>query len=54
MRSTDKNCLNFRSLALIQDPKNAKRDRTKIEERWKQINKQAQTKNPQFKEPVRK
>jgi len=43
--------MRIRSLALIQDPKNNKH-RTKIEEKWRIINKLAAQKNPNFKEPT--
>jgi len=39
-------------LHIIQDSKNIKKDRSKIEDKWKTLQKQALTKNPNFKEPV--
>eukprot|EP01017_Pseudomicrothorax_dubius_P006366 TRINITY_DN1179_c0_g1_i3.p1 TRINITY_DN1179_c0_g1~~TRINITY_DN1179_c0_g1_i3.p1 ORF type:complete len:281 (-),score=97.40 TRINITY_DN1179_c0_g1_i3:151-993(-) len=41
-----------KSLYLIQDPKNVKRDRTKIEEKWKNLTAQALQRNPNLKEPT--
>jgi serine/threonine-protein phosphatase 2A regulatory subunit B' len=41
-----------KSLALIQDPKNLKKDRTKLDEKWKALLKLAQAKNPNLKDPV--
>jgi serine/threonine-protein phosphatase 2A regulatory subunit B' len=37
---------------LIPDPKNVKKDRTKIEDKWRALTQQAASKNPSFKEPV--
>lgn len=37
---------------LVQDPKILKKDRAKVEDKWKSLLKQAQQKNPNFKEPV--
>ena len=42
----------FRTLYLVQDPKTLKKERAKIDEKWKMITKQAQLKNPNFKEPT--
>ncbi|CAD8076558.1 unnamed protein product [Paramecium sonneborni] len=39
-------------LYIIQDAKNQKKDRQKIEEKWKNLTKQALQKNPNFKEPI--
>ncbi|CAD8146100.1 unnamed protein product [Paramecium pentaurelia] len=39
-------------LYIIQDAKNQKKDRQKIEEKWKNLTKQAIQKNPNFKEPI--
>lgn len=41
-----------KSLALIQDPKNLKKERSKLDDKWKALLKMAQTKNPNLKEPV--
>lgn len=43
-----------RTLYLVQDPKTLKKERAKVEEKWKMITKQAQLKNPNFKEPTGK
>lgn len=37
---------------LVQDPKMLKKERSKVEDKWKLLIKQAQTKNPNFKEPI--
>jgi len=41
-----------KSLLLIQDAKTQKKERTKVEEKWKSLTKQAAVKNPNFKEPI--
>ncbi len=41
-----------RTLYLVQDPKTLKKERAKVDEKWKMITKQAQLKNPNFKEPT--
>ena len=41
-----------RSLYLVQDPKTLKKDRQKVEDKWKILTKQATIKNPNFKEPI--
>jgi len=41
-----------KSLYLIQDPKTLKKERSKVEDKWKILTKQASLKNPNFKEPV--
>jgi len=41
-----------KSLLLIQDAKTQKASRTKTEEKWKQLTKQARVKNPNFQEPL--
>ena len=37
---------------LVQDQKTLKKERAKVEDRWKVFAKQASSKNPGFKEPV--
>lgn len=37
---------------LVQDQKTLKKERTKVEDKWKVLSKQALSKNPGFKEPV--
>ena len=37
---------------MIQDPKGLKKDRQKVEDKWKVLTKQATIKNPNFKEPI--
>ena len=37
---------------LVQDQKSLKKERSKVEDKWKTLAKQAQSKNPSFKEPV--
>lgn len=37
---------------LIQDPRNVKKDKSKIDEKWKALYKVAQQKNPNLKEPI--
>lgn len=37
---------------LVQDAKTIKKERNKMDEKWKGLLKQAQTKNPQFKDPL--
>ena len=37
---------------LVQDPKALKKERSKVDEKWKVLAKQAQSKNPTFKEPI--
>lgn len=37
---------------LVQDQKTLKKERTKVEDKWKVLAKQALNKNPGFKEPV--
>lgn len=44
--------LGIRCLYLVQDTKVLKKERGKVEEKWKVLTKQAQTKNPGFKEPT--
>ena len=39
-------------LYLVQDVKALKKERAKVDEKWKMITKQAQLKNPNFKEPT--
>jgi serine/threonine-protein phosphatase 2A regulatory subunit B' len=41
-----------KTLYLVQDPKTLKKERAKVDEKWKMITKQAQLKNPNFKEPT--
>jgi len=41
-----------KSLYLIQEQKTLKKERTKVDDKWKTLAKQAQNKNPSFKEPV--
>lgn len=44
----------IRSLYLVQDMKTLKKERQKVEDKWKILTKQAATKNPNFKEPTGK
>lgn len=46
------NSKDSKSLHLVQDIKTLKKDRQKVEDKWKQLTKQAALKNPSFKEPV--
>jgi len=39
-------------LYLVQDPKTYKKERARVEDKWKAVTKQAQNKNPTFKEPT--
>ena len=41
-----------RCMYLVQDPKALKKERSKVDEKWKVLAKQAQSKNPTFKEPI--
>lgn len=41
-----------KTLYLVQDPKVLKKERAKVDEKWKMLTKQAQLKNPNFKEPI--
>lgn len=42
----------FRCMYLVQDQKSLKKERTKVEEKWKNLSKLAQNKNPGFKDPL--
>lgn len=39
-------------LSFIQDPKNVKKEKAKLEDKWKTLLKMAQQKNPNLKQPV--
>jgi serine/threonine-protein phosphatase 2A regulatory subunit B' len=43
---------NSKCMYLVQDPKVLKKERSKVDDKWKILSKQAQSKNPSFKEPT--
>lgn len=43
---------NSSAMYLVQDQKQLKKERSKVDEKWKSLYKLAQQKNPQLKEPV--
>ncbi len=39
-------------MSFLQDPKNIKKDKAKLEDKWKNLLKMAQQKNPSLKDPI--